>query len=115
MKKTLKSLADQRATFEDAPERALAMDDFAVISYTGKIDDKPMAELVPESKNLAHNPNFWLWMRPEGFLPKFAEQCVGLKKGESQTGRRGVSCDFPQASLAGKKGCSTMSSSRKSR
>ena len=33
---TLTSLAEQRATFEDAPDRPLAMDDFAVISYTGK-------------------------------------------------------------------------------
>jgi trigger factor len=103
VEKTLKSLADQRANFEDAPDRALAMDDFAVISYTGKLDDKPMIELVPESKNLAHNPNFWLWMRPEGFLPKFAEQCVGLKKGESQTVDVEFPADFPQAALAGKK------------
>jgi trigger factor len=103
VEKTLKSLAEQRATFEDAPDRPLAMDDFAVISYTGKIDDKPMIELVPESKNLAHNPNFWLWMRPEGFLPKFAEQCVGLKKGESQTVDVEFPADFPQTELAGKK------------
>ena len=43
--KTLKSLADQRANFEDAPDRPLAMDDFAVISYTGKLDGKPLIEL----------------------------------------------------------------------
>ena len=36
--KALGSLAEQRATFEDAPDRALAMDDFAVISYSGKVD-----------------------------------------------------------------------------
>jgi trigger factor len=34
VEKTLKSLADQRANFEDAPDRPVAMDDFAVISYT---------------------------------------------------------------------------------
>jgi trigger factor len=101
--KTLKSLADQRATFEDAPDRPLAMDDFAVISYTGKMDDKPLAELVPDAKNLAHNPNFWLWMRTEGFLPKFAEQCVGLKKGETRTVDVEFPADFPQAAVAGKK------------
>src|SRR5476649_283128 len=56
--KTLTNLADQRAQFDDAPERPLAMDDFAVISYTGKMDDKPLLELVPESKNLAVNPQF---------------------------------------------------------
>jgi trigger factor len=100
---TLKSLADQRANFEDAVERPLVMDDFAVISYTGKLDDKPLIDLVPDAKNLAHNPNFWLWMRTEGFLPKFAEQCVGMKKGETRTVDVEFPADFPQTALAGKK------------
>jgi len=103
IEKTLKSLADQRANFEDANDRPLAMDDFAVISYTGKLDGKPLIELVADAKNLAHNPNFWLWMRTEGFLPKFAEQCVGMKKGETRTVDVEFPADFPQAALAGKK------------
>lgn len=100
---TLTSLADQRAEFDDAPARPLAMDDFAVISYTGKLDDKPLADLVPEAKNLAENPKFWLWIRPEGFLPKFAEQCVGMNKGETRTVEVEFPADFPQAALTGKK------------
>ncbi len=100
---TLKSLADQRASFEDAVERPLVMDDFAVISYTGSLDGKPLIDLVPDAKNLAHNPNFWLWMRTEGFLPKFAEQCLGMKKGEKRTVDVEFPADFPQKELAGKK------------
>jgi trigger factor len=79
------------------------MDDFAVVSYTGRMDDKPLLDLVPESKNLAVNPQFWLWMKPEGFLPKFAEQCVGMKKGETRTIEIEFPADFPQTTLAGKK------------
>ena len=101
--KTLASLADQRAKFDDAPERPLAMDDFAVISYDGKLDGKPLVDLVPEAKNIAHNPNFWLWMRAEGFLPKFAEQCVGMNKAEKRTVDVEFPADFPEATLAGKK------------
>jgi len=101
--KTLLSLADQRAQFDDAPERSLAMDDFAVISYDGKLDGKPLAEVAPETKNLAQNPQFWLWMRPEGFLPKFAEQCVGLNKGGTRAVEVEFPADFPQTALAGKK------------
>ncbi len=101
--KTLNSIAEQRATFDDAPDRALEMDDFAIISYTGKLDDKPMIEVVPESKNLAQNPNFWLWMKPEAFIPKFADQCVGMKKGETRSIEVEFPADFPQAPLAGKK------------
>jgi trigger factor len=103
VEKTLQSLADQRAKFDDAPDRPLAMEDFAVISYSGKLDGKPLLELVPESKNLAENPQFWLWMRTEGFLPKFAEQLVGLKKGETRTIEIEFPADFPQAALTGKK------------
>jgi trigger factor len=101
--KTLLSLAEQRAQFEDAPERPLAMDDFAVISYTGKLDGEPFDDRVLDVKTLARNPQFWLWMRPEGFLPKFAEQCVGLTKGGSRTIEVEFPADFPQALLAGKK------------
>ena len=101
--KTLQSLADQRASFDDAPERPLAMDDFAVIGYTGKLDDKPLLEFVPEVKNLAENPQFWLWMKPEGFMPKFAEQCVGMNKGDKRTVEVEFPADFPQDALAGKK------------
>jgi trigger factor len=101
--KTLQNLADQRATFDDAPERPLAMEDFAVISYTGTLDGKPLLELVPEAKNLAVNPKFWLWMRTEGFLPKFAEQLVGMNKGEKRTVEVEFPADFGQAALAGKK------------
>jgi len=100
---TLKGLADQRANFEDAVERPLVMDDFAVISYTGKLEGKPLIEVVPDAKNLAHNPNFWLWMRTEGFLPKFAEQCLGMKKGETRTVEIEFPADFPQTAVAGKK------------
>ena len=104
VEKTLQSLADQRARFEDAPERPLAMDDYAVISYTGKLGEEPLTGLLPrQSANLAHNPQFWLWMRPEGFLPKFAEQCVGMTKGETRTVEVEFPTDFPQAVLAGKK------------
>jgi trigger factor len=103
VEKTLKSLADQRANFEDAPDRPVAMDDFAVISYTGKLDDKPLVELLPDAKNLGHNPNFWLWMKTEGFLPKFAEQCVGMNKGDKRTVDVEFPADFPQTSVAGKK------------
>jgi trigger factor len=103
VEKTLTSLGEQRANFEDAPDRPVAMDDFAVISYTGKLDGKPLSEIVAEAKNLAHNPNFWLWMKAEGFLPKFAEQCIGMKKGETRTVSVEFPADFPQAGLAGKK------------
>jgi trigger factor len=101
--KALSTLADQRSTFADAPERPLEMGDFAVISYTGKLDDKPLSDVVPEARGLAANPNFWLWMKTEGFLPGFAEQCVGLAKGEKRSVEVTFPDDFPQEALKGRK------------
>jgi trigger factor len=101
--KTLQTLADQRSSFADAEGRPLAMDDYGVISYTGTLDGQPLAEIVPDAKNLAQNPQFWLWMRPEGFLPKFAEQCVGMAIGEKRQVEVEFPANFPQEKLAGKK------------
>jgi trigger factor len=102
--KALESLANQRATFDDAPARPLAMEDFAVINYTGSVNGQPMIELVHDVKQLAHNQGFWLWMRTEGFLPKFAEQLVGMNKGEKRTITIDFPADFLQAPVAGKTG-----------
>jgi trigger factor len=99
--KALESVANQRATFDDAPARPVQMDDFAVINYTGTVDGKPIVELVPDVKHLGHNPQFWLWMRADGFLPKFAEQVVGMNKGEKRTIGIEFPADFPQAAVAG--------------
>jgi trigger factor len=101
--KALENLANQRATFDDANDRPLAMEDFAVISYTGKIDGQPILEIAPEAKQLGANSNFWLWMRTDGFLPKFAEQLVGMNKGDKRTIDIEFPAEFPQAAVAGKK------------
>lgn len=102
VEKALENIANQRATFDDAPARPVEMEDFAVISYTGTLDGKPIAELVPDVKHLGHNPQFWLWMRADGFLPKFAEQLVGMNKGEKRTITIEFPADFPQTAVAGK-------------
>src|ERR1700716_3904091 len=54
-------LRDQAADFVDAPDRGLAMGDFAVLDFTGAIDGIPISEIVPEaSKNLHGGKKFWL-------------------------------------------------------
>jgi trigger factor len=100
--KALENLGNQRATFDDAEGRPVAMEDFAVINYTGSVDGTPIVDLVPDVKHLGHNPQFWLWMRADGFLPKFAEQVVGMNKGEKRTIAIEFPADFPQAAVTGK-------------
>ncbi len=100
----LERLRDQSADFVDVPERALQMSDFAVLDFEGSVDDKPISEIAPQaSKNLQGGKKFWLHLAPENFLPKFCEQLIGLKPGETRLVIVNFPDDFPAKELAGKK------------
>src|SRR5215467_4414817 len=100
----LQRLRDQSADFEDVPGRALQMDDFAVLDFEGSVDGKPISELAPEaSKNLQGGKKFWLHLAPENFLPKFCEQLIGQKQGETRLVIVHFPDDFPVKELASKK------------
>ncbi len=89
---TLERLRDQTADFVDAPDRPAQMEDFVVIDFEGTVESKPISEIAPNaSKNLQGGKKFWLHLAPDNFLPKFCEQMVGQKKGETRT----VTVDFP--------------------
>src|SRR5882724_5441412 len=99
----LERLRDQSADFVDIPERGLEMGDFAVIDFEGSSDGKPISEIAPQaSKNLHRGRKFWLRLAPDNFLPKFCEQMVGQKPGESRTVTVDFAADFPVKELAGK-------------
>ncbi len=100
----LERLRDQSADFVDVPERALEMGDFAVLDFEGSVDDKPISEIAPQvSKNLQGGKKFWLHLAPENFLPKFCEQLIGLKPGETRLVIVNFADDFPVKEVAGKK------------
>jgi len=99
----LKRLREQSADFVDVPERGLEMEDFAVIDFEGSIDGKPISEIAPNaSKSLQGNKKFWLHLEPDNFLPKFCEQIIGQKPGETRTVTVDFPADFPVGELAGK-------------
>lgn len=101
----LERLRDQSADFvEVEPERALQMDDFAVIDFEGTIDGKSIGEIAPEaSKNLHGGRKFWLRLAPDNFLPNFCEQLVGQRKEETRLAIVNFPPDFPAPEVAGKK------------
>src|SRR5438105_6682608 len=100
----LERLREQSADFVDVPERGLEMDDFAVIDFDGAIDGKPIRDITPNaSKNLHGGKKFWLHLGPENFLPRFCEQIVGIKQGETRSVQVEFPSDFPVTELAGKK------------
>ena len=100
----IERLRDQSADFVDVPERALQMGDFAVLDFEGSIENKPISEIAPQaSKNLQGGKKFWLHLAPENFLPKFCEQLIGLKPGETRLAIVNFPDEFPVKELAGKK------------
>ena len=100
---SLERLRDQSADFVDVPERGLEMGDFAVIDFEGSSDGKPISEIAPQaSKNLHGGKKFWLHLASDNFLPKFCEQMIGQKPGETRTVIVDFAADFPVKELAGK-------------
>ena len=100
----LERLRDQSADFVDVPGRGLEMGDFAVLDFEGSVDNKPISEIAPQaSKNLQGGKKFWLHLATDNFLPKFCEQLLGQKPGETRLVIVHFPDDFPVKELAGKK------------
>ena len=101
---SLERLRDQSADFVDVPERGLEMNDFAVLDFEGSVESKPISEIVPQaSKNLQGGKKFWLHLAADNFLPKFCEQLIGQKPGETRLVIVHFPDEFPVKELAGKK------------
>jgi len=104
IEEALERLREQSADFVDVPGRGLQMGDFAVLDFEGSIDSKPINEIAPQaSKNLQGGKKFWLHLAADNFLPKFCEQLVGQKPGETRLAIVEFPADFPVKELAGKK------------
>ena len=101
--RALDVLRGQRAEYKDVT-RPAANGDFAVISYTGTCEGRPITELAPTAKGLTEQKNFWVHLEQGQFIPGFPEQLIGATSGE----KRAVTVDFPAEfvapQLAGKKG-----------
>jgi trigger factor len=100
--KAIDALREQRASFQNV-ERPVEGGDFVVVNYSGTSEGKPLLEVAPKVRGLSEQKNFWVEVKPNSFIPGFAEQLIGAKAGEKRT----VNVDFPpdlMAELAGKKG-----------
>ncbi len=101
---SLENLREQQAEFTDITDRALALEDFAVIDYTGTVGGKPVSEIAPKAgKPLSANTDFWIRLTPEAFFPGFSDHLVGANAGESRTFDVDVPADFAVKELDGQK------------
>lgn len=109
VEKAITSVLEQHAEFVDVDPRPLVKDDFAVINFSAVCEGKGLKEILPEpAHSLAESTDFWLWVKDEAFLPKFADQCIGLTVGERREVNVEFPADFRHAEVAGKKATYTV-------
>lgn len=88
----IEGLRSERADFKKA-ERAAAKGDYVKLAYEGKIDGKPIAELVPDKQLYAKVPQTWEEVEGanEGVLPGLSKQLNGVSAGD----KKDVTINFP--------------------
>ncbi|MFZ5807371.1 MAG: trigger factor [Verrucomicrobiota bacterium] len=80
----LEMMTSRFADYKDIEGREVKEDDFVIIDYSATIDGKPLIELAEHAKDLGERKNFWLWIKPDSFLPEFCPQMIGAKIGDTK-------------------------------
>lgn len=91
----LETMRRSISPYEDAAEGAEAADgDFACFDYSGTLDGKPLAEVVPEAKTAAAGTGVWMTIEEGRFLPELIAALKGMKVGDKKEGIE-VAADLP--------------------
>jgi trigger factor len=99
----------QFADYKTVEGRDLQEGDFAIVDYTGHVGGQPIAEAVKDAGSLAAAKGFWLWIKPDTFIPGFAAAMIGAKAGETRTIEVTFPEDFGHGDLKGKQTSYTVS------
>ena len=103
VEQSIDRLRERYATFNDIEDRGLQMGDFAVVSYEGFVEGKPLAEAIENvPPTLAKAAAQWIKMDEDGFLPGFCNGLIDAKTGESKEVSVAMDEDFPIEAVQGK-------------
>lgn len=96
-------LRERYASFNDV-ERPAANGDAVVLGFTGSLEGKPLAEVMPEAPTHLQKieENWFLLNAEEDFLPGFYAGLVGITKDEQRTLSITIADDFAFEALRGK-------------
>lgn len=97
------ALRSQAATFQKV-DRVAQAGDYLVVNYTGTCDGKPLTEVAPTARGLTEQKGFWVEVKPDSFIPGFAQQLIGAKAGDKRTVNVDFPADFVTPQLSEKKG-----------
>lgn len=100
----IEGMRAERAEFKTA-ERPAAKGDYVKLAYEGKIDGKPIVDLVPDKQIYGKVPQTWEEVEGanEGVIPGLGKQLAGVKAGDKKDVTITFPADFAAApALAGK-------------
>ena len=97
----INALRDQRASFDEV-DREVISGDYIKCSYEGKLDGKPVDEILPDKPMYGKQTNTWEEAgQPKGLgVDAIAEGLVGMKKGDTKKIDATFKDDFDIAPLA---------------
>ncbi|MFI5357871.1 MAG: trigger factor [Opitutales bacterium] len=105
VEKVIEQMRSERAEFK-VTERAAQKGDYVKLAYEGRVDGKPVAELVPDKQIYGKVPQTWEEVEgeQEGVIPGLGRQLAGLKSGDKQDVAVTFPAEFAAApALAGQK------------
>jgi trigger factor len=84
--------------------RALAMGDYAVVTYEGTVDGEPISKIAPKAPTqIQGRRNAWVLMDEGTLIPGFAKAIEGMEIGQDRTFTLDVPESFPLEELRNRK------------
>ncbi|MFH1067301.1 MAG: trigger factor [bacterium] len=102
VERVVESMSARFADYRLIEGRPAQEGDFVVIDYAATSDGKPLKEIAASVPDLCERKNFWLWLKPDAFLPNFVSQLVGANAGETREVKISFPDDFGRDELKGK-------------
>ncbi len=102
VQKWLEQFREPHAQFQAVEGRPLAMGDYAVLTYEGKIGDQLLSEALPKAPaQLQGRRNAWILMDEGTLVPGFAKAIEGMQIDEERAFELVVPATFPLSDLRG--------------
>lgn len=100
----LEYLREPHSKFDPVTDRALAMGDYAVVTYEGTIDGEPISKIAPKAPTqIQGRRNAWVLMDEGTLIPGFAKAIEGLEIGQDRTFTLDVPESFPLEEIRNRK------------
>tara|TARA_B100000925_G_scaffold215578_1_gene164798 strand:- start:3214 stop:4509 length:1296 start_codon:yes stop_codon:yes gene_type:complete len=78
------NLLNQFSTYEIMNEKKIEAGDMGQLEYEAFIKDKPLREVIPESKGLSSGKDYWVSADEHSFIPDMGHQIIGLSVGDEK-------------------------------